>query len=226
MDRTGALLFGQGPAFFAGAVVTLQVTLLAAFLGFVFGAVVFLLRIRLGGLRGKSSSIFSFVMAGVSPIVQAVPVMVLLVWVHYALPELLGVRLNAFTTSVIVLGVVSALSSASILLSAFLKIPKEEIEAAKVLGIDEATAWRKVVFPMVWRDGLPLFLGHWIELAKLSTLCSAIALPELLNTTSGIVSTTYQALPAYTALGIVFIAILLPLNLLLQRWEAALPVKR
>jgi polar amino acid transport system permease protein len=223
LDRTFPVLFENAAAYASGAGVMLLVTVLAAVVGLLLGVVIFVMRIS---LEGRASNAFSGIMAAASPLVQAVPVMVLLVWVHYSLPEILGVRFSALTTSIIVLSVVSMLTSASILVSAYLKIPRDEIEAAQVLGIAPQETWRRVIFPMVWRDSLPLFLGHWIDLAKLSTLCSAIALPELLNTTSSIVSNTYQALPAYTALGIIFIALLLPLNILQQRLETTLPVKR
>ena len=57
-------------------------------------------------------------------------------------------------------------------------------------------------------------------------VASAIALEELLHVTDTVIAKTYVAVPAYTALAVVFIGMILPLNWAAKKYAESLGVAR
>ncbi|MDR4507778.1 MAG: amino acid ABC transporter permease [Candidatus Brocadiaceae bacterium] len=144
-------------------------------------------------------------------IFRALPVLVMLVWVFFCVPVLFGgIRISAFVTAVIVLSLNLSAFVAEIIRAGMSAVPKIHIESALAVGFSKRQTVRFITLPIAFRIILPPLVGQYINSIKLSVLASVIAVPELLNRTSDIISQTYRPLEFYTVLAIFFLIILVP----------------
>ena len=152
---------------------------------------------------------------------RSLPVLVGLVWFFYCMPLLLGgVRISAYTSAVIVLSLNLAAFAAEIFRVGLLSVPDGIVESARALGVSRNKTIRKVMVPIATRIIIPPLLGQYINTIKLSVLASVIAVPELLQRTTDLISQTYRPLEFYTALAIIFLVLLIPITLVFRYLEA------
>lgn len=79
-----------------------------------------------------------------------------------------------------------------------------QTEAARALGLKPLQVLRLVLVPQAARVAVPALGNQFIGLLKDSSLASVITVTELLLTTRGLVSVTYQPVPLYLAIGLIY----------------------
>lgn len=112
------------------------------------------------------------VFRGTSALVQ-------LFWFYFALPILLGVRLDAVLVGVIVLGLNIGAYGAEVVRSSIEATPKGQLEAAVALNMTRWQTMRYVVLPQAIVRMLPPFGNLLIELLKSTALVSMITVTDL-----------------------------------------------
>jgi general L-amino acid transport system permease protein len=60
-------------------------------------------------------------------------------------------------------------------------VPKEQIEAARAIGLTSGQVLRLVVIPQALRVMIPPLTGQYLNVLKNSSLGAAIGFPELMN---------------------------------------------
>ena len=78
---------------------------------------------------------------------------------------------------------------------------------------------RRIILPQAFRKMIPPLAGQSIIQMKNTTLLSMITVPDLLYQASYISSFTYRPMEVYTAVGVIFLIILVPLTLLSRKLE-------
>jgi polar amino acid transport system permease protein len=78
---------------------------------------------------------------------------------------------------------------------------------------------RYILVPQIFRKMLPPLMGQYITCYKFSTLASVVAVPELLHAGSNLIAVTYRPLEIYTAIAVVFLMTVAPMNYLVTRLE-------
>lgn len=192
-------------ALWSGLVVTAELNFVVLLLGTVFGAAVGMLRLsRWAWVRVSARSYVD--------LFRSFPALVLLVWLFFALPLLPGlhVRFSSFTCAAAGLALNLSAFVAEIVRAGVLAVPKHHIDSAQVMGFSRLQVWRYVTMPIAGRIMLAPLFGQYINQVKLSVLASVIAVPELLHTINTISTETFRPLELYTALAIIFLAILIP----------------
>jgi len=159
-------------------------------------------------------------------LLKSLPVLVLLIWCHYLLPFYIGWSIKPEVTAVVVFTLVVMIAVGEIVQSAIANLPRGEIEAGHAIGLSAIDVGRLIAMPLAFRAASPALILLYIDVLKLSTLASAIALEELLHVTDTVIAKNYVAVPAYTALAIVFIALILPLNWVAKTYAQRLGVMR
>lgn len=215
------VLVNSAPAFLAGIRTTLGVWIIACVLGGCIGVWTGWVRFR---LRRRSRLLL---LAGetVPAAVKTVPLLVLLIWFHYLLPQVSG-PVTPFVTAVVVFTVYVAVAAGDIILGSLVNIPTGELEAAYAVGLSGNEVARHIALPLAFRASVPALAFMAVEILKLTTLASLIALPELLHVTDVIISMEYVALPAYSAVAIVFIGLIAPLQWLAHRTARRYEIRR
>lgn len=152
------------------------------------------------------------------------PILVQLVWVHYALPEIVGVKFDAFTSSLIALALQSSGYLAEEYRAGIESIDKGQIEAAQSLGMTYSRLMRRIVIPQAFIRMLPGILNQYVICFKSTSIVSIIAVPDLMYQAGLIVSATFLPMPVYTAVAITYFILVFAVSSAVRYLSRRLPM--
>lgn len=199
-----SLMWEYKSAFLQGLKVTLELTTISVCLGTVIGYVFgFLLT-----LAGKPLAIVRFLIYFYTAIFGWLPLLVILVVMYYFLPNLFGLRVDAYTISWVALSLNLGAFITDIVRGAVTEIPRAFIEAGMAVGMNKILILKRIVLPEIIRSTLPANVALYINQFKWTTLCSVIGVEELLHKTDTILIHTYRALEAYLAITIIYLIVI------------------
>ncbi|WP_424952732.1 amino acid ABC transporter permease [Deinococcus sp.] len=135
---------------------------------------------------------------------RGTPLLVQLFFLYFALPQLTGLTLPAFTTAAIGLSLFAGAYTAEIVRGSLNAVAGGQREAASALGLKPGQVLFEVLLPQATRIALPALGNQFIGLLKDSSLASVITVTELLLSTRGLVSVTYQPVALYAATGLIY----------------------
>ena len=139
---------------------------------------------------------------------RALPILVLLVVIYYALP-FVGIRLSSFTSASLALTLVLAAFTAEVFRAGIESLPAGQFEAARALGLPfRITLW-KVVLPQAVRVAIPPQTSNCVAIAKDTSLASVVAMPDLLKQATDAQALTANPSPLIAA-AIIYFVILWP----------------
>lgn len=202
------------PRVFQGLGVTLQLTLGSGALGIALGLVLSLARIsRRRPIRGVALAYIT--------LFRGTPLLLQLLFIFFALPLMLGVRLGPMAAGLTALSLNAAAYIAEIFRAAIESIDKGQMEAARALGMSHELAMRRVILPQTFRRLIPPLVNELAALSKDTSLVMVIALPEMLYETKQLAS-TYLRPEVYAWAAIGYLIIVVALSALAQRLERRL----
>jgi polar amino acid transport system permease protein len=152
------------------------------------------------------------------------PVLVQLVWVHYAWPEVLGIKFDAFTSSMIALALQSSGYLAEEYRAGIESIEKGQIEAAQSLGMTYRRLMRRIVIPQAFIRMVPGILNQFVTCFKSTSIVSIIAVPDLMYQAGLIVSATFLPMPVYTAVALTYFVLVFAVSSLVRYLSRKLPM--
>jgi polar amino acid transport system permease protein len=139
---------------------------------------------------------------------RAIPILVLLVIIYYALP-FIGIRFNSFTAATVGLGLVFSSFTAEVFRAGIQAIPKGQIEAADALGLPfRVTIW-KIILPQALKIAIPPHTSNSVAIAKDTSLASVVAMPDLLKQATDAQALTANPSPLIAA-ALMYLIVLLP----------------
>jgi polar amino acid transport system permease protein len=157
------------------------------------------------------------------------PDYIMVVWVHFVLPLLIGylihlrLEFNPFVSAVIGLGFVYSGYFAETFRAGIEAIPLAHLEAGRSCGMSERLILWRIVLPQVVRRMLPESVNQFISLFKATTIVSLIAVPDLMYQVSMITQQEMRPLPLYTGAALAYFAVILAagsaLRALSDRWR-------
>lgn len=192
-------------AFLKGLWITLQLCAVVWAAGLAGGAALGLAGARAPRVVGLPSRVVSFALSGV-------PILVFLFWLHYPAQALAGVVIDPFFTAAAALSVVNLFAVADVVRGALRDFPQQYLIAAKVTGLSTAqTVWR-IQLPLVLRAVLPPLLLLQVTMLHATLFASLISVEEIFRTAQRINAQIYKPVEIYTALGVFFLMVCLPIN--------------
>jgi His/Glu/Gln/Arg/opine family amino acid ABC transporter permease subunit len=201
-----------------GLALTLQLTLFALATGIPMG-----LLIALGRQSGFAP--LRWVLASYVELFRGTPLLVQLIFIYYALPDLAGVDLQPFQAAVLALALNSAAYIAEIFRAGLESIDKGQMEAARSLGMTYAMAMRYVLLPQTLRRVLPPLTNEAIALLKDTSLVSIISMAELVRTGQELVGQYAVPFVIWPVVALFYLAVTYPLSrfagALERRWGQA-----
>jgi len=127
-------------------------------------------------------------------LVRAVPLLVLILWVYYGLPQVSGMSISIFLASVLALGISDSAFQAEIFRAGIQSIQRGQIEAADALGLKYSQKMRLIVLPQAIKVILPPLGNQFVYMLKMSSLASVIGMQELTRRANELVVTEYRPL--------------------------------
>jgi polar amino acid transport system permease protein len=194
-------LFNIIPYIAEGIPVTLQLTILSFTFGLALGIILAATRIfAISPISGIARAYIEFF--------RGTPLLVQLFFIYFGLPAI-GIKLDAFTASVLAIGLNSAAYQAEILRSAIKGIPEEQFLSAESLGMSTSEMYRFIILPQAVRIATPALVNEFVALVKYTSLASIIGVAELLRKTEYMVAYTFSP-EIYLVAAIFYLAICLP----------------
>lgn len=191
------------PTLLGGLLVSVELFLSVAVLGIVLGGFLGIL-----GARDKTAGAIvrtaSFVVAGI-------PLLVLLFWFYYPFQTLLGIQISAFSTAVITLGLVNIAAVAELVRGVLADFPKQYIIAAQIAGLSSNDIFRRIQFPMVFRQVIPSLLTTQLFILQATLFASLISVPEIFRVAQNLNAVLYRPVEIYSTLAVFFMLLLAPL---------------
>jgi len=142
-------------------------------------------------------------------LVRSIPLLPLILWVYYGLPEIAGIQFDYFWAGVFALALSDSAFEAEIFRAGIQSIPRGQSEAARTVGLNYFQSMRYVVLPQAIRRILPALGNQFAYMVKMSALVSVIGLQELTRRANELVVTEYRALEIYTILIIEYLVLIL-----------------
>lgn len=148
---------------------------------------------------------------------RALPPLVLLIFLYAGLP-FAGIELGAFGCVAIGFLLNTGAYYGEILRAGIESVSSGQVEAARSTGLTRLQAMTHVVLPQAVRNVLPDLVSNTLEVVKLTSIASVVALPELLYQARQAQSVTYNPTPIVAA-AILYFLMLWPVVRLLSRLE-------
>ncbi|MEZ0345702.1 MAG: amino acid ABC transporter permease [Infirmifilum sp.] len=176
-----------------GLITTLQLSVISFAIGLSLGAS--LLALSLSPLRPVAR-------AYIEPI-RGTPLLVQLFVLYFGLPSI-GIKLDAFTASILALGLNSGAYQAEIFRSAVKSIPDSQVLSAESLGFSLAQILRYVILPQALRISIPSLVNEFVTVVKESSLAAVIGIVELTRRGQYVAAYTYRAFEAYLIVALLY----------------------
>lgn len=148
---------------------------------------------------------------------RAVPPLVLLIFIYSGLP-FGGIQLSPFLAVCLGFLLNNSAYYAEIYRAGIESIGAGQSEAARSTGLNPIQTMTHVILPQATRNVLPDLLSNTVEVVKLTSIASVVALQELLYSADMARSISYNSSPIVLAAGI-YLLILWPCVRLLSRFE-------
>ena len=142
-------------------------------------------------------------------LVRAVPILVLILWVYYGLPQLSGLSISVFWAGVIALALSDSAFQAEIFRAGIQSIDKGQYEASHSISLNYSDTMRFVILPQAIRRILPALGNQLVYMLKMSSLVSVIGMQELTRKANELVVTEYRPLEIYTILVLEYLVLIL-----------------
>ena len=155
-------------------------------------------------------------------LVRAVPILVLILWVYYGLPQLTGLTISVFWAGVIALALSDSAFEAEIFRGGIQSIDKGQYEAAYSISLNYVDMMRYVILPQAIRRILPALGNQLVYMLKMSSLVSVIGMQELTRKANELVVTEYRPLEIYTILVLEYLVLILIVSTGIRRLERKL----
>lgn len=152
-------------------------------------------------------------------LLRSFPALVLLVLIYYSLP-FFGISLPGFAAVVLVLVINNTGYYGEIFRAGIESIPRSQHEAAAALGFGRGRAMVYLILPQAVRRVVAPLASNSLELVKMTSLASLVALPELLRSARVAQEQTYNPTPL-TAAAVIFFVLLWPFS----RWVSQMEKK-
>lgn len=198
-----ATIIQNWPVLWVGLKGTITVFVVTVTLGLSGGLVVGICRYtHLRALRWSASAFVE--------VFRNTPVLVQIIWFYYAFPILTGIEVDPFLAAVLGISLNTMAFSAEIYRAGIQSIDPGQWEAGKAIGMSYNQTMRRIILPVAIKRVLPALTNRGIEVFKMSTLASVVAYVETLNQAKLIADLNFNPIESYTAVALIFFAVLYP----------------
>ena len=137
-----------------------------------------------------------------------------------------GLRLGSMTAAILGLGLIGAATLSDVYRAGLQSVPHGQVEAGLAQGMNPLMTFRLIVLPQAWRVALPPIGNYGVQLIKDTSLVAAIGAPEIMFTARNLVVNSFETTLVYVLTAALYVAICMPLIIMIQALERRLAVSR
>ena len=141
-------------------------------------------------------------------LIRGTPIVVQVMFVYFALPIMLGIRLTATSAAIITLIVNSGAYTAEIVRGALDSVPSGLREAGLAMGLSFRTVLAYVIAPIAYRRALPAMGNQVVAVVKDTSIFLVIGVGELTRRGQEIMSSNFRAVEIWTAVALIYLVVI------------------
>ncbi len=206
------------PRLWEGLGLTIEITVLSGLFGVGLGLIIALGRISRSKFLAWPALVYVTLFRGT-------PLLLQILFVYFALPSLLDIRLDALPAGILALSLNAAAYLTEIFRAAIQSIDRGQMEAGRALGMSYNQGMRYIVLPQTVRRLIPPVVNELAALAKDSSLVSVIALSEMLFITQRLGAKYLRPWEVYAWAALGYLAVVLVLTGLASLLEKRLAAR-
>jgi polar amino acid transport system substrate-binding protein len=210
VQASWAALRGYLPALLSASVVTIVLSCLSMALAVLVG-----IAIASGRVYGNAP--VRALLTGYVELVRGTPILLQLFVLYYGIAA--AVRLPAFLAALLGLALNYAAYESEIYRSALEAVPSGQLDAARILGLNERQVLRLVRGPQAFRLALAPMTNDFVALLKDSSLVSVLTVMELTKQTQIFATNIGSWVVPGSSCALLYLAMSLPLAALARRME-------
>ncbi len=192
------LIVRSFPLLLAGAAVTIQITALSVGFGLLIGMFVGIARLsKLLPVRAAAAVYVDFI--------RGTPLLVQIFLIYFALPILLGARIDPFIAAITACSINSGAYVAEIFRAGIQSIDKDQMEAGRSLGMTWPQTMRHIILPQAFKRIIPPLGNEFIAMLKDSSLVSVIGFEELTRRGQLIIARTYGSFEIWLTVAFIYL---------------------
>lgn len=204
------LMIAYGREILAGLGTTLKLFIISLAIGFVLAAAVAAFQIRFPGIASRL--VWSLMFA-----IRGIPMLLVLYVVYYGFPLLPIIRetilwnvfASPFWCAILCLSIVETAYTSEIMRGAYYQTPKEQIEAARSLGLSGFQTFRIAILPAMLRNGFPPYTTEVIMLCKTTALAFTVTVMDVMGVANEIRARTLDIYRPLLIAGCIYICIVI-----------------
>ena len=198
MSFNWSLIADNLPLLLQGSLVTIKITAFSVAAGFIIG--------MLASIANLSSfKPLRWLVRIYVDVVRGTPMLVQIFLIYFALPQIIGQRIDPFIAAVTACSLNSGAYMSEIFRAGIQSINKGQMEAGLSLGLSWAQTMRYIVMPQALKAIIPPLGNEFIAMLKDSSLVSVIGFEELMRRGQLIIAKTYASAEIWTAVAIIYL---------------------
>jgi glutamine transport system permease protein len=192
--------------------VTIEITFLSVAFGLIIGLFM--------GIMRLSHNIF---VKGVAVVyidfIRGTPLLVQIFLIYFALPMIIGQRIDPFIAAVTACSINSGAYIGEIFRAGIQSIDKGQMEAGRSLGMSYAQTMRYIILPQAFKRIIPPLGNEFIAMLKDSSLVSVIGFEELTRRGQLVIARTYASFEIWATVAVLYLVMTLTVARLVDYLE-------
>ena len=207
-----SLIWNSLPLLLTGAGVTIEITAIAVGLGFIFGLITSVCRL-------SDVKILQVIAVCYVNIIRGTPMLVQIFLIYFALPMVIGQRINPFVAAVAACSINSGAYVSEIFRAGIQSVDKGQMEAGRSLGLSWMQTMRYVILPQAFKHVIPPLGNEFISMTKETSLVSVIGFEELTRRGQLIIAKTYGSFEIWLTVAVIYLVMTLTIARLVSYLE-------
>ena len=218
MGFNWSLILDNLPLLLQGALVTVKITTMSVGCGFFIGMLVALANL-------SNLKIVRLLARCYVDIIRGTPLLVQIFLIYFALPMIIGSRIDPFVAAVTACSINSGAYVSEIFRAGIQSIDKGQMEAGRSLGLSWAQTMRYIIMPQAFKAIIPPLGNEFIAMLKDSSLVSVIGFEELTRRGQLIIAKTYASFEIWGIVAVVYLIMTVSISQLVAYLERRYNIK-
>lgn len=200
------------PLLLEGMLVTIEITTLSVAFGLIIG-------LFMGIMRISANIIPRAIAVAYIDFIRGTPLLVQIFLIYFAMPMVIGQRIDPFVAAVTACSINSGAYIAEIFRAGIQSIDKGQMEAGRSLGMSYAQTMRHIILPQAFKRSIPPLGNEFIAMLKDSSLVSVIGFEELTRRGQLIIARTYASFEIWATVAVLYLIMTLTISRLVAYME-------
>ena len=206
------LIWSSLPLLIMGAGITIEITVIAVGIGFFLGLITSICRL-------SKVKILEIIAVCYINIIRGTPMLVQIFLIYFALPALIGVRINPFVAAVAACSINSGAYVSEIFRAGIQSVDRGQMEAGRSLGLSWMQTMRYIIIPQAFKRVIPPLGNEFIQMTRETSLVSVIGFEELTRRGQLIIAKTYGTFEIWLTVAAIYLIMTLTIARLVSFLE-------